>query len=70
MFDYSYFKKLYKIIAIDLNKQQALDTDPRGVLQINFTANLERTGNTTMFFINEEAKAFILEFSQGNVKVL
>ena len=70
MFDYSYFKKLYKIIAIDLNKQQALDADPRGVLQINFTANLERTGNTTMFFINEEAKAFILEFSQGNVKVL
>ena len=42
---YSYFNKKYKLIAIDLSKQQALDTDPRAIQQINFTANLERKGN-------------------------
>ena len=58
------------MIAIDLNKQQALDADPRAIQQINFTANLDRDGNTTMFFIIEEAKETALDFSQGTVKVL
>ena len=44
------------MIAIDLSKQQALDADPRAIQQINFTANLDRVGNTTMFFIIKEAK--------------
>ena len=44
------------MIAIDLRKQQALDANPRATQQINFTANLDRAGNTTMFFIIEEAK--------------
>ena len=44
------------MIAIDLSKQQALDTDPRGIQQIDFNANIDRAGNTTMLFINEEAK--------------
>ena len=51
LLDYSYFKENYKMIAIDLSKQQALDADPRAIQQINFTANLDRAGNTTMFFI-------------------
>ena len=38
--------------------------------QINFTANLDRDGNTTIFFINDEAKETILDFSQGTAKVL
>ena len=58
------------MITIDLNKQQALDTDPRAVQQIHFTANLDRAGNTTTFFIIEEAKETVLDFSQGVVKVL
>ena len=70
MLDYSYFKENYKLIAIDLSKQQELDVDPRAVQQINFTANLDRGGNTTMFSIIEEAKETIFEFSQGTVKVL
>ena len=41
LLDYSYFKDHYKIIAIDLSKQQALDADPRSIQQINFTANLD-----------------------------
>ena len=43
LLDYSYFKENYKMIAIDLSKQQALDADPRAIQQINFTANLDRT---------------------------
>ena len=58
------------MIAVDLNNQQVLDADPRAIQQINFSANLDRTGNTTMFFIIEEAKETVLDFSQGTVKVL
>ena len=58
------------MIAIDLSKQQELDADPRAIQQINFTANLDRNDGATMFFINEEAKETVFEFSQGNVKVL
>ena len=67
---YSYFADTYKMIAVDLSKQQALDADPRAIQQINFTANLDRAGNTRAYFILEEAKETILEFSQGTVKVL
>ena len=70
LLDYSYFKENYKMIAVDLSKQQALDADPRAIQQINFTANLDRAGNTTMFFIIEKAKETVLGFSQGTVKVL
>ena len=69
LLDYTYFKKYYKMIAIDLSKQQALDADPRAIQQINFTANLDRAGNTTMFFIIEEVKETVLEFSRGTVKL-
>ena len=43
--------------AIDLSKQQqALDTDPKAIKQINFTGNLDWTASPTKFFIIEEAK--------------
>ena len=58
------------MIAIDLSKQEALDADPKAIQEINFTANLDRDGNTTMFFIIEKAKETILDFSQGIVKVV
>ena len=70
LLDYSYFKENYKMIAIDWSKEQALDTDPRAIQQINFIANLNIAGNTTMFFITEEAKETVLDFLQGTVKVL
>ena len=70
LLDYSYFADTYKMIAVDLSKQQALDADPRAIQQINFTANLDRDGNTRIYFILEEAKETILDFSQGTVKVL
>ena len=70
LLDYTYFKKYYKMIAIDLSKQQALDVDPKAIQQINFPANLDRAGNTIFYFIVEEAKETAFEFSQGTVKVL
>ena len=70
LLDYSYFKDHYKLIVVDLSKQQALDADPKGIQQINFTAKLERVEGATMFFITEEAKEIVFEFSQGTVKVL
>ena len=56
------FQKYYKMIAVDLSKQQVLDADPKAIQQINFTANLDRADNTRFYFILEEAK--------GTVKVL
>ena len=58
------------MIAIYLSKQQALDADPKSIQQINFTGSLDRTGNTRTFFILEEAKQTLLDFSQRPVKVL
>ena len=64
---YKYFKKHYKMIAVDLCKQQVVDADPKAIQQINFTANLDRDGNTRFYFILEEAKEIVFEFSQGTV---
>ena len=53
---YPYFSEHYKLIAIDLSKQQVLDADLKLIKQINFTRNLDWGGSTTMFFITEEMK--------------
>ena len=68
LLDYNYCKK-YKIIAIDLSKQQA---QAKTMQQINFTGNLawERNANAAAVFLIEEAKEADLEFSKGTVKVL
>ena len=61
--DYNYFKDYYKVIAIDLSKQLALDAKQKAIKQINFTRNLIRgrnvdgqiiNANATMFFIIEK----------------
>ena len=70
LLDYPYFLDTYKMIAVDLSSQRALDVDPREIQQINFTANLDGAGNTRVYFILEEAKETILDFSNGTVKVL
>ena len=59
LLDYPYFANTYKMIAVDLSKQQALDADPRGIQQINFTANLDRVGNTRVYlFLKKQKKLF------------
>ena len=47
-----------------------LDADPKAIQQISFTANLDRAENTRLYFILEEAKETIFEFSQGTVNIL
>ena len=66
----NYFKKYYNMIAIDLSKHQALDADPKAIQQNNFMANLDKAGNTKTYFIVEEAKETVFEFSQESLKVL
>ena len=56
LLDDNYFKNYYMMIAIDLSKKQALSADPKAMQQINFTGNLERGGQTTIYIIIEEAK--------------
>ena len=70
LLDYPYFRDNYKMIAIDLRRQQALDPDPRKIQQINFTANLDRAEGAIVYFILEESKETKLNFIQGTVKVL
>ena len=47
------------MIAIDLNKQQALDADPKAIQQINFTVNLDRAGNTSFWIFTRNCKSFV-----------
>ena len=58
------------MIAIDLSKQQVLDADTRAIQPFNITENLDRAGNTRIYFILEEVKETILDFSNGTVKLL
>ena len=65
LLDYPYF-----IIAIDLRKQQKLDADPKAIQKINFTGNITRAEGARLFFITEEVKETILDFSKRAAKVL
>ena len=58
------------MIAIDLSKQKALDSDPKVIEQTNFTRNIDQVGNTTMFFIIEKAKETILNFTRNRERVI
>ena len=69
LLDYNYFGNYYKMIAIDLSKQQALDADPKAIQQINFTGNIDGDNNRLIFLIIEEVKETFLNISQGAVKV-
>ena len=66
LLDYPYFKIYYKLIAIDLSKQQKLDAEPKVIKQNGFAGNLY----WKKFFIIEETKENILNFSKGTIKVL
>ena len=71
--DYVYFKDNYRLIAVDLSKQNALDADPRAIQQIIFTGKIKATiANTRamIYYILEKSKETILEFSKGTTKVL
>ena len=56
LLDFTYFRDYYNMIAVDLSKEQAINFDPKAIQQINFTASLDRAGNTRTYFILEETK--------------
>ena len=58
---YPYFKKYYKLIAIELSKPQKLDADRKAIQQFNFSGNLDRADGLTRN---------VLDFSKVTVKVL
>ena len=68
LLDYDYFKKYYKLIAIDLSKQQVLQENKDLIQQINFIGRLEEAAN--VFIIIEKKEHTILEFSQNFANVL
>ena len=67
LLDYNYFKKHYKLVAVDLSKQKELDADPRAIQQIEFKYMLET--NSTIYWVLEKSKETILQFYKGTVKV-
>ena len=60
LLDYDYFKKYYKLIAIDLSKQQVLQENEDLIEQSNFIGRLENAAN--IFIIIEKKENTILEF--------
>ena len=62
--DYLHFKENYKVIAINLSKQQAFHENPEEILQTNFTGNLNWAGKTTMFLVLGEGKKLIYIFDK------
>ena len=67
LLDYYYFKKYYKLVAVDLSKQKELDADPRAIQQIEFKYMFGT--NSTIHWVLEKSKETILQFYKGNVKV-
>ena len=70
LLNYPYFKNYYKLIAIDLKKQEKLFVDTKATQQINFAGNTNRREGPTMFIIVEEAKETVLDYSNGTVEIL
>ena len=66
LLDYAYFKKHYKLIAIDLSKQTKLK-DPQ---QISFIGRILNTLGATIFFIIEKSEETTFNFSQNSVNIL
>ena len=68
LLDYDYFKKYYKLIAIDLSKQQVLQENEDLIQQTNFIGRLTEAAN--VFIIIEKKENTILEFSQNLANVI
>ena len=67
LLDFAYFEKNYRLIAADLNKQKALDADPRAIQQIVFTG---KASANVVSYILEQSKETILQFSKRTTNVL
>ena len=57
---------------MDLSKRKALDADSRAIQQITFTEKIKASvANTRVisYYILEQSKETVLEFSKGTTKV-
>ena len=63
--DFTYFEKKYRLIAADLSKQKALDSDSRAIQQIVFTGKVST--NVMLYYIIEQSKETILQFFKGTI---
>ena len=72
LLDYAYFKDNYRLIAVDLSKQKALDADPRAIQQIVFQGVVGGDDNTKirLYTILKQLKETVLEFYKGTAKLL
>ena len=69
--DYAYFKDNYKLIAVGLSKQKALDPDPRAIQQIVFQGVVgEDNTKIRLYTILKQSKETVLEFYKGTAKLL
>ena len=62
-----FLKKNYRSIAASLSKQKALDVDSRAIQQIIFTSTT--IAAVIIYYILEQSKETVLEFSKGTTKV-
>ena len=65
---FAYFKKIYKLIAVDSSRWKALDADSRAIQQIIFTG--KTSAEILIYYTLEKWKETTLEFSKGTTKVL
>ena len=70
LLDHMYFQDNYKLIAVDLRKQKALDADPRAIQQIVFQGDVGGDDNAQirLYIILEYSKQTVLEFYKEQQK--
>ena len=66
--DYEYFRKHYKLTAIDLSKQVELENNDLKQ-QINFIGKLDKD-NATMFFIIEKKEGTTIDVSLNSASIV
>ena len=71
LLDYAYFKDNYRLIAVDLSKQKALDADPRAIQQTVFQGVAGGANDTKirLYTILKKSKETVLQFYKGAAKV-
>ena len=72
LLDYACFKDNYKLVAVHLSKQKALDANPRAIQQIVFQGNVGGNDNTKirLYTILQQSKETVLKFYKGTEKLL
>ena len=68
LLDFAYFVKKYRLIAANLNKQKALDADPKAIQKIIFNGKTDN--QIRIYYILEQSKETKLEFSKGTTKIV